>query len=64
MEVDNYLSVGTVARRLGLSRARIHVFRRDGRIRSEFIAGRWLTRESEIERFKSIDRITGRPKKL
>ena len=59
------LTVGEVARRLGLSRTRVRQLVADGRLEVLAVAGarfRVVTR-AEFERFASLPRRAGRPPK-
>ncbi len=56
-----FLGTRRAATRLGLSRARILQFCKDGRL-GQLIEGRWLISEDELKQFAKLIRETGRPK--
>ena len=60
MATENILTVEEVAEILGVSIQRVSQFCQQGRLGSKF-AGRWMIRESEVERFQSLPRKPGRP---
>lgn len=55
------LSQTQAAERLGLTRQRVSVLIKDGRIKAKEIAGRPLISEQELNRFATIPRKGGRP---
>jgi excisionase family DNA binding protein len=60
---SDYLTANQAAHRLGLSRQRVSVLVRSGRIPTEMLAGHPMIKRSELEKFASIKRPTGRPPK-
>jgi len=59
----NLVSMAEAAKRLGISRARIYLLAKDGRLQTVEIFGRMGVTEAELLRFAKINRQNGRPKK-
>jgi excisionase family DNA binding protein len=55
------LSTTETATRLGISSQRVLQFTEEGRLKGQKVAGRWVFREREVERFASLTRSSGRP---
>ena len=62
-DLTDYLSLIDAARELGVSRARVDQYVRDGRLAVEWIAGRRVVLRSTITELKKIPRPPGRPPK-
>jgi excisionase family DNA binding protein len=58
------LTITQAAERLGLSRQRIHVLIKEGRIRAEQAGKIWLITPEEVRKFKRKPRNGGRPKNV
>lgn len=57
----DYLSVPQAAVVIGVSARRVLQFVRENRLKAERIAGRHLIPKDEVERFRAVQRQTGRP---
>ena len=61
MEIpEGYVSASQAARRLGLSKQRVHQFLNRGRIRYEVVGCHRLIKLADLERFASVKRTPGR----
>ena len=63
-ESNDPIGVGEAAEIIGLDRARIKRLLAARRLRGKKVAGRWLIRRADAEKFRDIDRPPGRPKKV
>ena len=61
---ERYYSVREVAKRLGVSKCRVHQLIRDRGLRTERIANILLVPESEVKKLEREERRPGRPKSL
>lgn len=61
---DRYLSVREAAEVLGVSRGRVHQFVCEGRLHPSRIGNLLVFPAGEIDRFRRIPRLPGRPKSL
>ncbi|WP_347245094.1 hypothetical protein [Thermogutta sp.] len=59
---ERYYSVRELARRLGVSKCRVHQIIRDRNVRTERIANILVIPESEVQRLEREERRPGRPK--
>ena len=57
----NLLTTAEAAAELGVTAVRVRQLCQEGRLGEEF-GDRWVITREEIERFKQIPRINGRPK--
>lgn len=58
-----YIGVSQAAAIIGVSPGRVRALVRTNRIKAEGIEGRYLIHREEVNRFKSIPRLPGKPKK-
>ncbi len=61
---ERYYSVREIAKRLGVSKCRVHQLIRDRGIQTERIANIVVVPEEELRRLESEERKPGRPKSL
>lgn len=59
----DFVGVTTAAQIVGVTPSRIRVLVRGNRIKAEEIDGRYLIQREEIDRFKRIPRLPGKPRK-
>ena len=57
----NYISEAEAARRLDLTRQRVSVLVKEGRIKGKTVGGHPVVSEQDVERFKAMPRKGGRP---
>jgi hypothetical protein len=56
----NYVSQAEAARRLGLTRQRVSILVKTGRLKGKVIAGHPVVSEQDLDRFAAIPRHDGR----
>ena len=59
----NLLTLTEIADELGVTRQRVHQFVTEKRLKAATILGRRGVKPAEFERFKRVQRKTGRPRK-
>ena len=57
--IDDYLTTQQAAAALGLARDTVQIQARKGRLRAEWIGGRWLIEPAAIEEYRK--KVQGRP---
>lgn len=56
------LTIPQVAKRLNISRQRVHKLVAEGRIRAQRVGRVAAIKDTEVKRFKGVKRVNGRPK--
>lgn len=57
-----YVEVETVATECGISKGRVRQLISAGTLKAKKEYGRWLITRAELDRFRALTRIVGRPK--
>lgn len=60
MPAYNVMTVREAALRLGISSVRVRQLCGEGRL-GKRLGGRWIIQESELEQFRKLPRLPGRP---